>query len=75
MNLKKNLVSSLHIFSLEIKVKMRKFYTRFQCQHAYLAQLNQHQTSKQVMVSVVSSNPTGGNFIFLRYLDANFVQK
>ena len=27
------------------------------------------------MVSVVSSNPTGGNFIFLRHLDANFVQK
>ena len=27
------------------------------------------------MVSVVSSNPTGGNFIFLRNLDANFVQK
>ena len=26
------------------------------------------------MVSVVSSNPTGGNFIFLRHLDANFVQ-
>ena len=27
------------------------------------------------MVSVVSSSPTGGNFIFLRHLDANFVQK
>ena len=27
------------------------------------------------MVSVVSSNPTGSNFIFLRHLDANFVQK
>ena len=27
------------------------------------------------MVSVVRSNPTGGNFIFLRHLDANFVQK
>ena len=27
------------------------------------------------MISVVSSNPTGGNFIFLRHLDANFVQK
>ena len=27
------------------------------------------------MVSVVSSNPIGGNFIFLRHLDANFVQK
>ena len=32
--------------------------------HAYLAQLDQHQTCKPVMVSVVSSNPTGGNFIF-----------
>ena len=43
--------------------------------HACLAQLDQHQTSKPVMVSVVSSNPTRGNFIFLRHLDANFVQK
>ena len=33
--------------------------------HASLAQLDQHQTYKPVMVSVVSSNPTGGNFIFL----------
>ena len=32
--------------------------------HACLAQLGQHQTYKLVMVSVVSSNPTGGNFIF-----------
>ena len=47
--------------------------------HACLAQLDQHQTCKPVMVSVVSlnptENPTGGNFIFLRHLDANFVQK
>ena len=43
--------------------------------HACLAQLDQYQTCNPVMVSVVSSNPTGSNFIFLRYLDANFVQK
>ena len=43
--------------------------------HACLAQLNEHQTCKPEMVSVVSSNPTGGNFIFLRHLNANFVQK
>ena len=43
--------------------------------HACLAQLDQHQTCKPVMVSVVSSNPTGGNFHFLRHLDAYFVQK
>ena len=43
--------------------------------HACLAQLDQHQTCKLVMVSVVSSSPTGGNFIFLRHLNANFVQK
>ena len=42
---------------------------------ACLAQLDPHQTCKPVMVSVVSSNPTGGNFNFLRHLDANFVQK
>ena len=42
--------------------------------HACLAQLDQHQTCKPVMVSVVSSNPTGGNFNILRHLDANFVQ-
>ena len=39
-----------------------------------LAQLDQHQICKPVMVSVVSSNPTGGNFILLRHLDAKFVQ-
>ena len=33
--------------------------------HACLAQLDQHQTCNPVMVSVVSSNPTGGNFFFL----------
>ena len=27
------------------------------------------------MVNVVSSSPTGGNVIFLRHLDADFVQK
>ena len=32
--------------------------------HACLAQLDQHQTCKPVMVSVVSSNPAGGNYIF-----------
>ena len=37
--------------------------------------MDQHQTYKPVKVSVVSSNPTGGNFIFLRLLDANFAQK
>ena len=34
--------------------------------HACLAQLDQHQTCKPVMVSVVR-----GNIIFLRHLDAN----
>ena len=32
--------------------------------HVWLAQLRRHQTSKPVIVSVVSSIPTGGNFIF-----------
>ena len=40
--------------------------------HACLAQLDQHHTCKPVIVSVVSSNPTGGNF---NHLDAYFVQK
>ena len=43
--------------------------------HACLAQLDRHQTCKPVMVIVLSLNPTGGNFIFLRHLNANFVQK
>ena len=38
-------------------------------------QLDQHQICKPVMVSVVSSSPTGDNFIFLRHIDANFVKK
>ena len=32
--------------------------------HVYLAQLDRHQTCKPVMVSVESSSPSGGNFIF-----------
>ena len=40
-----------------------------------IAHLDQHQTCKPVMVSVVRSSPIGGTFIFLRHLDANFVQK
>ena len=43
--------------------------------HVCLVQLERHKACKPVMVSVVSSNPTGGNFIFLRQLNANFVQK
>ena len=43
--------------------------------HVCLAQLDRHQNCKPMMVGVVSSNPTGGNFIFLRHLDANFIQK
>ena len=55
----------------ETKFSLKIFFST----HACLAQLDQHKTCKPVMVSVVSSNPTGGNFIFLRHLDANFVQK
>ena len=36
--------------------------------HACLAQLDRHQTCKPVMA-------TGGNFIFLRHFNANFLQK
>ena len=43
--------------------------------HFSLAQLDRHQNSKLVMVSVVSSSPTGGNFIFVRHLNDNFVEK
>ena len=51
--------------------------TKFSLKISYscLAQLDRYQTCKLVMVSVVSSSPTGGNFIFLRHLNANFVQK
>ena len=43
--------------------------------HVYLAQWDRNQTCKPVMVSVVSSSPTGGNSIFLRHHNATFVQK
>ena len=43
--------------------------------HACLAQLDQHQTCKPEMISVVSSNPTGGNFIFLTHLNAFCTKK
>ena len=36
----------------------------FQVTHVWLTQLDKHLTSKLAMVSVVSSTPTGGNFIF-----------
>ena len=55
----------------ETNFSLKIFYST----HACLVQLDQHQTCKPVMVSVVSSNPTGGNLIFLRQLDTNFVQK
>ena len=55
----------------ETKISLNISYST----HACLAPLDQHQTCKPVMVSVVSSNPSGGNFIFLRHLDANFVKK
>ena len=42
--------------------------------HVCLAQLDQHHTYKPVMISVVNSSSTGGNLIFLRHLDVNFVQ-
>ena len=44
----------------ETKFSLKISYSTYAC----LAQLDQHQTCKLVMVSVVSSNPTGGNFIF-----------
>ena len=43
----------------ETKFSLKISYSTNAC----LAQLDQHQTCKPVMVSVVSSNPTGGNFI------------
>ena len=33
--------------------------------HACLAQLDRHQTFKPMMVSIMISGPTGGNFFFL----------
>ena len=39
--------------------------------HACLAQLDQHQTCKPVMVQI----PLQATLFFLRHLDANFVQK
>ena len=55
----------------ETKVNLKISYSTDVC----LAQLDRHQICKPVMVSVVSSSPTGGNFIFLRHLNVNFVQK
>ena len=43
--------------------------------HTCLAQLDYQQAYKPVMVSVVSSSPAWRNFILLKHLDANFVQK
>ena len=55
----------------ETKFSLKIYYSTHDC----LKQLNRHQTCKTVMVSAVSLSPTGGNFIFLRHLNANFVQK
>ena len=58
-----------------IQIQKVKWCMKQNLTHACLAQLNRHQPCKPLMVSVVSSSPTGGNFPFLRHLDANFVQK
>ena len=43
-----------------------------QVAHGSVAYLNKHSTLDPVMVSVVSSNPTGGNFLkFFKPLDVN----
>ena len=54
-----------------------KFNSRIShSEHVWLAQLDKQQTFKLVMVSVASSIPTGGNFIFLLQLfKTPFVQK
>ena len=44
----------------ETKLSLKISYST----HACLSQLDEHETCKPVMVSVVSSNSTGGNFIF-----------
>ena len=51
-------------FSLKISYSTHVCLAHFMC-----------QTCKPVMVSVVSSTPTVGNFIFLGHLNVNFVQK
>ena len=44
-----------------------------QAAHGSVAYLDKHSTLDPVMVSVVSSNPTEGNFLkFFKPLDANF---
>ena len=53
------------------ETKFKIYYSAHDC----LKQLDRHQTCKTVIVSTVSLSPTGGNFIFLRHLNANFVQK
>ena len=41
--------------------------------HGSVAYLDKHSTLDPVMVSVVNSNPTGGNFLnFFKPLDVNF---
>ena len=67
MNLKKDPSPKSEVVH-ETKFSLKISYST----HACLAQLDQHHTCKPVIVSVVSSNPTGGNF---NHLDAYFVQK
>ena len=55
----------------ETKVSLKISYST----HVCLAHLGRHQTCTPVMVGVLSLSPTAGNFIFLRHLNANFVQK
>ena len=55
----------------ETKFSLKIFYST----HVCLAQLDQHQTCKPVMVSVVISSPTGGNFIFFKTTQWKFCTK
>ena len=57
---------NLEIISLKSEVEHEtKFYLLiFYSTHVWMAKWNRHLTFRPLMVGIVSSIPTGGNFIF-----------
>ena len=65
----------LYKISTEVSWKNNVASSRTRTRNTDHHWLDRHQTCKPVMVSVASSSPTGGNFNFLRHLNAYSVQK
>ena len=56
-------------------IREAKFSLKIYSINLWLAELDKHQTSKPVVITVMSPFPIGNNFIFAEDIDVKFVQK